>query len=220
MQPISTVRPLNHARTAAEPPKLPALFPNCMQCRPNWPGKGVFFAAQYTCGRLALLRRNTLKPYHDSAAPPAPPLTSRCAQVSLRVSVRLDGVNPESGGLVSRRARGGRRAGRPARQKQQKEPQQEAQGPLREGRRAHPGATESLRRSSQGGRRAQRSGSQDCLEARVGSGKFSLNMCSKSGKLSAEIGIQCGKLNLKMLPVRTDFVHGQIRSPIPLSCCK
>ena len=58
------------------------------------------------------------------------------------------------------------------------------------------------------------------FEARVGSGKFSLKMCSKSGKLSAEIGIQCGKPNLKMLPVRTDFVDGQIRSPIPLSCCK
>ena len=52
------------------------------------------------------------------------------------------------------------------------------------------------------------------------SGKYSLNICSKSGKLSAEVGIQSGKLDLKMLPIRTDYVDGQIGLPIPLSCCK
>ena len=31
-------------RRTAEPPKLPALFPNCMHCRLNWPEKGVFHA--------------------------------------------------------------------------------------------------------------------------------------------------------------------------------
>ena len=51
------------------------------------------------------------------------------------------------------------------------------------------------------------------------SGKFRLKMCSKSGKFSAEIGIQCGKFNLKMLPVRTDYVDGHIGSPIHLSRC-
>ena len=40
-------------------------------------------------------------------------------------------------------------------------------------------------------------------------------MCSKSGKFSAEIEIQCRKLNLKMFPVRTDYVDGQIGSAIP-----
>ena len=49
----------------------------------------------------------------------------------------------------------------------------------------------------------------------MGSGKFSLKMCSKSGKFSAEIEIQCRKLNLKMFPVRTDYVDGQIGSAIP-----
>ena len=49
----------------------------------------------------------------------------------------------------------------------------------------------------------------------MGSGNFSLKMCSKSGKLSAEIGIQSENLNLKMLPVRTGYVDGQIGSSIP-----
>ena len=30
-----------NGRRNAEPPKLPALFPNCMHCRLNWPEKGV-----------------------------------------------------------------------------------------------------------------------------------------------------------------------------------
>ena len=42
MQPISTVCPPNHARSAAEIPKLPALFPNCRHCRLNWPEKGEY----------------------------------------------------------------------------------------------------------------------------------------------------------------------------------
>ena len=41
VQSISTFRPPNHARTAAKPPKLSALFPKCMHCRLNWPEKGV-----------------------------------------------------------------------------------------------------------------------------------------------------------------------------------
>ena len=45
-------------------------------------------------------------------------------------------------------------------------------------------------------------------------------MCIKSGKFSAEVGIQCGKFNIKMLPVWTDYVDGQIGSPFPLSYCK
>ena len=39
-----------------------------------------------------------------------------------------------------------------------------------------------------------------------GSGKFSLKMCNGSGKFSSEICSQCGKLNLKMLPVKTEYV--------------
>ena len=45
VQPISTLRPPNHAQSAAEsaakPPKLPALFPKCMHYRLNWREKGV-----------------------------------------------------------------------------------------------------------------------------------------------------------------------------------
>ena len=44
--------------------------------------------------------------------------------------------------------------------------------------------------------------------------------CAVRVEKSAEIGIQWRKLTQKMLPVRTEYVDGQIGLPIPLSCCK
>ena len=55
-------------------------------------------------------------------------------------------------------------------------------------------------------RQCDAAGPLDCLEARVRSGKF-----------SAEIDILCRKLALKMFPVRTDYVDGQIGSPTVLN---
>ena len=44
-----------NGRRNAEPPKLPALFPNCMHCRLNWPGKGV---DEKICLSMFLVRCN------------------------------------------------------------------------------------------------------------------------------------------------------------------
>ena len=38
---IATAESCPTGRRTAETPKLPALFPKCMHCRPNWPVKGV-----------------------------------------------------------------------------------------------------------------------------------------------------------------------------------
>ena len=71
-QPISTVRPLNHARTAAEMPNRRNclhFFPNCIHCRLNWPEKGVVTPSshsesgvvQHNANNAAIVRR-TMSP--------------------------------------------------------------------------------------------------------------------------------------------------------------